>query len=448
MGFLLLLIAALGIAYGARQQNKLRKSTRRLEEYRARFEPVFDIDKYIEEQRKESDQLKSEHIQIEDLITAAREELAVIEEGLRFRSEDARLLEVGYHEPVFAFESLSEYEKEMERLKARQKDMLRLPGEAMVQGAAAFATQPFAVNGSDAEGRAFLRDLLSLMLRAFNGECDALKERVTYKNIDTIEKKLISCFDQINRLSARWACRLSESYLSSRTQELVLKYELEEARQREKEEQARIKEQIREEEKANREAEKARQQAEKEETKYQELLEKATAQASAAEEKDKSRLNKKIAELQARIAEIEERKRAISQAMLTKTGHVYIISNVGSFGENIFKIGMTRRLEPMDRVKELGDASVPFPFDVHALIKTSDAPALENALHKHFDDRRLNLENERKEFFRVSIEEIRDEIPVLEAKLGIELQFELTLLAEAKEYRISEAKRIHTLRQA
>ena len=129
--------------------------------------------------------------------------------------------------------------------------------------------------------------------------------------------------------------------------------------------------------------------------------------------------------------------------MLTKTGHVYIISNDGSFGENVYKIGMTRRLEPMDRVKELGDASVPFPFDVHAMIRTSDAPALENALHKHFDMRRLNLENQRKEIFHVSIDEIRQELDELKDRLGIESELRLTLLADAKEYRMSQAKRKH-----
>ena len=113
------------------------------------------------------------------------------------------------------------------------------------------------------------------------------------------------------------------------------------------------------------------------------------------------------------------------------------------FGENIYKIGMTRRLEPMDRVKELGDSSVPFPFDVHAIIKTSNAPALENALHKHFESRRLNLENGRKEFFRVSIDEIRSELEVLREELQIDSELRLTLLAEAKEFRLSEAKRKH-----
>lgn len=213
--------------------------------------------------------------------------------------------------------------------------------------------------------------------------------------------------------------------------------------QKEKEEQTQIREQMREEQRAEREAEKARQQAEKEERQYQELLEKAQAAAGIASEAEKETLAARIEELQKRIAEIEEKKRAISQAMITKLGYVYIISNIGSFGENVYKIGMTRREVPMERVKELGDASVPFPFDVHALIRAPNAPRLENALHKHFGHRRLNLENERKEFFHVTIEEIRDELESLKEQLGIESELRLTLLAEAKEYRMSQAKRKH-----
>ena len=143
------------------------------------------------------------------------------------------------------------------------------------------------------------------------------------------------------------------------------------------------------------------------------------------------------------MQEMEEKNRYISQAMLTKSGHVYIISNIGSFGDNMLKIGMTRRLEPMDRVKELGDASVPFPFDVHAMIRTSDAPTLENALHKHFDARRVNLENTRKEFFYVSLEEIQSELEILKEELNIEADIHITMAAEAKQWRMSEAKRQH-----
>jgi hypothetical protein len=119
------------------------------------------------------------------------------------------------------------------------------------------------------------------------------------------------------------------------------------------------------------------------------------------------KMERQIALLEGRLQEAEQNKhRAISRAQLTKSGHVYIISNIGSFGENIFKIGMTRRLEPLDRVRELGDASVPFEFDVHAIVYTEDAPALENLLHGAFGHHRVNLVNERKEFFSVSLNDI------------------------------------------
>jgi hypothetical protein len=299
------------------------------------------------------------------------------------------------------------------------------------------------LNGSTSLGSKLLAKVLQLMLRAFNGECDSFIARVDYKNIDQMKRRIESSFDQINKLGENWKCQINRRYLQNRLAELELVYEYEEQKQREKEEQARIREQIREEDKAAREAIKAQEEASKEEAKYEDLLRKAEKEAAAAGDKDKARLNAKIEELQKRIADIEEKKRAISQAMLTKTGHVYIISNVGSFGENVYKIGMTRRLEPMDRVKELGDASVPFPFDVHAMIRTNNAPALENALHNHFGSRRLNLENERKEFFRVSIDEIRAELEILSEQLQIDSELRLTLLAEAKEYRMSEAKRKH-----
>ena len=131
---------------------------------------------------------------------------------------------------------------------------------------------------------------------------------------------------------------------------------------------------------------------------YQEALDKARNEVDGANEKQKEKLLSQIKELEERMKEMEEKKRTISQAEITKTGHVYVISNVGSFGDGVYKIGMTRRLEPLDRVKELGDASVPFPFDIHAMIRTTNAPGLENALHKHFDNKRVNLENTRKEF--------------------------------------------------
>jgi len=405
----------------------------------------MDIDQHVLQVKERVQKLLDQEGRIRTQIESAEQGLARINEELKLASDAAFLVEVGYYEPRYEFEDLPSYEAELQRIRDKQKAMLREDGTGNNKSkASAYATQDLTYNGSSAKGRAAQKKTLKLILRAFNGESDSFIARVNYRNVDAMEKRIRSAFDAINAITQKYDfCELNPRYMELRLQELQLVYEWEEAKQREKEEQAKIRAQMREEEKAAREAEKAQQQADKEEAKYQELLEKAQQEAVSAGEKDKAKLNSKIEELQQRIAEIEEKKRAISQAMLTKTGHVYIISNVGSFGENIYKIGMTRRLEPMDRVKELGDASVPFPFDVHAMIRTSDAPSLENALHRHFEMRRLNLENERKEFFRVSIDEIREELDQLKSDLGIDSELRLTLLADAKEYRMSEAKRKH-----
>jgi hypothetical protein len=188
--------------------------------------------------------------------------------------------------------------------------------------------------------------------------------------------------------------------------------------QEEREHQAELREQIRDEQRRQREieeAEEAQRQAERERRAAEEALERAKAEAAleAAEfygkltEEAAARHAWKIDELQAQLADaIEKSQRAISNAQLTKKGCVYVISNIGSFGEGVFKIGMTRRHDPMDRVKELGGASVPFPFDVHMKIACDDAPKLENALHREFHHRRKNKVNPRKEFFEVSLVEV------------------------------------------
>ncbi|MEM1324282.1 MAG: GIY-YIG nuclease family protein, partial [Bacteroidota bacterium] len=201
-----------------------------------------------------------------------------------------------------------------------------------------------------------------------------------------------------------------------------------------REEQRRIREEIREEERARKEYEKAIKQAEKEEK----MLAKALKQAeeklkqAAADEKAKyeQQLNELLEELQ--IAK-EKGQRAISMAQQTKQGHVYIISNIGSFGENIFKIGLTRRLNPLDRVKELGDASVPFSFDVHAIIHSEDAPNLERELHKAFKGNQVNKVNPRKEFFNIPLTDIKNKV----LSMNLENDTHWTMKAEAMEYRES-----------
>ena len=179
----------------------------------------------------------------------------------------------------------------------------------------------------------------------------------------------------------------------------------------------------------------------KEKNKYEQLVAKSLEKANKATGDELERLKSELIALELQLSEAKAKsERALSMAQQTKSGYVYIISNIGSFGYGVFKIGMTRRLEPLDRVRELGDASVPFTFDVHALIYSDDAPALESELHRHFGEHRLNLVNNRKEFFRVAL-------PKLKAKLE-ELKPDLEFISdtEAQDYHqsqlINQQKRI------
>lgn len=271
---------------------------------------------------------------------------------------------------------------------------------------------------------------------AFNGKVDSALAKVKHDNFGKIKQEIIDAFALVNHNGAPFRnARINQEFLDARLTELKWAVATFELKKIEKEEQAAIKAQIREEERAIREAEKARKEAEKEEKMLQKALEKARAELSKASEEQKAEFEAQLAELEGKLQEAEEKgQRALSMAQQTRRGHVYVISNVGSFGEEVFKIGMTRRLEPMDRVKELGDASVPFSFDVHAMIFSEDAPALENELHRRFNQQSVNKINPRKEFFRTTISEVKQAVE----QHGIE-DVHWTMKAEAAEYRESLA---------
>ena len=273
------------------------------------------------------------------------------------------------------------------------------------------------------------------VIDAFNGRVDAIQTRIKHDNYGTLEQEMRDAFALVNLNGIAFRdARILPAYLDARLAELKWSVVVQELKRREREEQRRIKEQMREEEKARREYERAMKEAEEEEEVIKKALAKARLEIELANVDQKAKFEEQIAMLNQKLVEAEAKnQRAISMAQQTRKGTVYIISNVGSFGEGVFKIGMTRRLEPDDRIKELGDASVPFQFDVHAMIPSDDAPALENLLHTEFDDARINQVNFRKEFFRASIDRLKS---VLASK-NIEASF--TMLADAHEYRESQA---------
>jgi hypothetical protein len=271
---------------------------------------------------------------------------------------------------------------------------------------------------------------------AFNGKVDSALAKVKHNNFGKIKQEIVDAFALVNHNGAPFrSARINQKFLDARQEELKWAVSTHELRQIELAEQREIKQQIREEEKAQKEIEKAIKEAEKEERLIQKALEKARCELANANEEQRIEFEAQLAELEGKLEEAEERgQRALSMAQQTRRGHVYVISNIGSFGENVFKIGMTRRLEPLDRVKELGDASVPFSFDVHAMLYSEDAPTLEKELHRHFNRESVNKVNPRKEFFRTSLAEIKQ---MVNLKGVTEVHW--TMKAEAAEYRESLA---------
>ncbi len=247
------------------------------------------------------------------------------------------------------------------------------------------------------------------ILRCFNAETSSLIEDVTVKNVDTVRAKIQRSYDAINKIFEVDGVRISQEYLELKYEELSLVYAYMVKEEEEKEQRKAIREQMVEEEKVRREIEREKQKIEKEQTQFGNEVNKLMAYMQKAKDDVERQIYvDKINDLQEKLKALEaDKENVLQREQNTRAGFVYIISNIGSLGENVYKIGMTRRLEPMDRIAELSSASVPFPFDVHAMIFSDDAPGLETVLHQYFDAKRVNKVNAKKEFFRVNLEEIK-----------------------------------------
>ncbi|MCK8077630.1 DUF4041 domain-containing protein [Vibrio sp. 1CM2L] len=247
------------------------------------------------------------------------------------------------------------------------------------------------------------------LVATFNAEVDHIISLTTARNFVSNTRRIEKCFNKVNKHGEDLYVVLDRTLLFLRLEEQRHAFEYKYKKEMELEEQRFMKESLREEAKVKKEIESFVTAREKEEKTFQKDLSDALARVQTANQEEVEKLNSHIEELKLKLERAtSEKERVLSMAQLTRSGYVYVISNKGSFGENVYKIGMTRRLEPMDRVKELGDASVPFFFDVHALIASDDAPALENKLHSKFASRRVNKVNHRREFFNLTFEEVEE----------------------------------------
>lgn len=326
-----------------------------------------------------------------------------------------------YEMPEYLYETSERFAEEIKVVRKNQREMISDKSAIQFPDTTTISDDP-AVNKKVLSGQ------VKLMLTAFNIECDKLIGRVKPSTFPATLQRIEKLANTLEKSAGSLACGFNAKYVELKFEECRLQYQFALKKQEELEEQRAIREQIREEQRAIKEYQRAISEAEKEERLYRKLLEKARSELQTSTEEERAAAEAKIAALEQQLAEAEAKEeRAKSMAEQTRKGHVYVISNLGSFGKDIYKIGLTRRLEPMDRVKELGDASVPFSFDVHAMIYVEDAPALENALHREFNERRVNLVNHRKEFFNVELNEIRRAVQNI---AGHEAEFKTTIAAE------------------
>lgn len=404
----------------------------------SQYEKIADIERekentlsFIQEQNTKFEQDKQQHINeinsLESKITSLSEEVKQRESQIVELDETILLQEFGMYSPIYDFANSETYKDRLDAIRTEQKNMI------LFKTAATCSTN-WTVNGSEAQGRVMTNQNIKQILRCFNDECDMLISKVKFNNISAFIEKIRKSYDALNRMNSKNDISISSDYLNLKIQELQLAYEYAVKKQEEKEEQRRIREQMREEARLQKEIEEARKDIEKEQKHYTNALLKLYKQIESCDELEKEVLLEKKVEIEKHLSDLEIAIKDIDYREANKrAGYVYIISNIGSFGENIYKIGMTRRLDPMERVDELGDASVPFKFDVHAMIFSDDAPTLETALHHAFENKKVNMINGRREFFNVTLEEIEEVV-----KANYDKTVEFIKIPQAEQYRESQ----------
>jgi hypothetical protein len=351
----------------------------------------------------------------------ARQQLEVQLDGIRKQivvtEEIALLQEAGIYRYRHPLTDAVAYQAALSEINDDIKEMTKKDGGAVL------ATTAWTVNNSATEGRKMVRDFSKLMLRAFNAEADNLVRTLKPYKLAAAVERLNKVAETIERLGKTMHIRISTPYLQLRQRELELTADFLQKQAEEKEAERRERERLKEEKRAQQEIERERQRLDKERQHYENALAKLETRGDV---EAVSRLRDQLAEVQRAIADMDYR------AANIRAGYVYVISNIGSFGESVVKVGMTRRLDPLDRIRELSDASVPFNFDVHALFFSKDAVGIETAMHERLAAARLNLVNRRREFFRATPSEVKAHLGALAGEM---LQFDE--LAEALEYRQS-----------
>lgn len=416
--------------FGRKEKEEIERLNSEIEKLKAAMpsesRTLDDINREISSSRDELSRVEENLHSRQEELNDTMEELRKAKGQLVETNEEVLMQSFGLYTPRYSFMNADEYKARLLEIRAEQKDMVK--NKTAVSG-----NTNWTVNNSESKGRKMVSDMQKLLLRAFNSECDDVIEHVKYNNIEASEKRITSSRDAISKLGSIMDVSVQPKYYRLKIEELHLAFEYAQKKQQEKEEQKEARARMREEAKLAKEIEEERKKLEKEQQHYQNALQHINAQLEAASEADRAAIEEKKAELVAQLNKIDKEFADVDYREANqRAGYVYVISNIGAFGENVYKIGMTRRLDPQDRVDELSDASVPFNFDVHAMIFSNDAPKLEAALHNAFADRKLNFVNQRREFFNVTLDEIKQVV-----RENYDKSVEFVELAPAEQYRES-----------
>lgn len=377
---------------------------------------VKQRDDMIRELNERISSLRGQVSSLDGDISAKREEIRELGKKALDLREYADLQDDGLYDYENPAENSVELSAKLAENRARQKSMVK-------NKTAVHTTTGFTFNNSASKGRKFLNDMSRMALSLYNAEAENCVKSVKAGNLETSIKRLNRCHERIERFGKFIDLYITWEYRHLRIEELQLTAQYMQAVQAEKEAERERRAELREQAKAQKELEAEMARLRKEQEHYRNVLEKMKEQGNQEE----------AAKLEARLAEIDKSINDVDyRAANIRAGYVYVISDVGAFGERMVKIGMTRRLDPMDRVRELSDASVPFKFDVHALFFSKDAVSLETMLHHEFEDRRVNKVNARKEFYYCTPQEVLDKLK--EKNVAV---VEYRVEPEAEEYRIS-----------
>lgn len=398
---------------------------------------IKSFDQIIAEKTKEIDSLdekinirkeslldsENQLLEVKNQIELERENLVTLEDRIVMES-------FGLYKPRYDFANSNGYKEKLTSVRETQKSMIRTQQ-------AVYVAKEWTVDGNKAKGRKMTSEAIKLMLRAFNTECEAAINKVKASNIESIEKRIQKSYEAINKLNNMNELTITRNYLNEKLNELYLAYEYELAKEAERELLREQREKEREEKALLAEVSSKKKVIAKEVVRLNTLIAQLEKKLKEATEENTHSIQEKISDALREINSLEDQQKDLDYRIEhANAGYVYIISNIGSFGENVYKIGVTRRLEPLERVRELSDASVPFTFNVHALIFSYEAYALESELHALFADKRLNLINNRKEFFRLEFSEIEAAL-----EKHKDLSFEVTQYPDAEEYFQSEKMR-------